>query len=499
VAEELKNANDEKDKLRDILEKEKEKKVDTSKLLDRYDKFKKFGKTLEKVIGDLFAARAEAARREHIHLASRYIIERGNWLSEEPQSFWHALDNIVRATLPDVIGYVFYRLDEYREAFNPVQTCVYDRGLILEDADFRNFCKHVFEELHEKGKKRKDFVFYDLLSQENTPQILHGLFRRTVSDSKKVDGGVVAIAVPLAESDGKIAGGMVCMCTISQQNSIRQRGLFRFYVEALMDIIDMLSMVMARHDVEKAQATAWAMRSHELIAPIHAVKGYQDNLVFLFRNDIANKLENDPDTKNMFAARLVRLGMLCDLLELIASGGSLEGAEYFVPINFEKQILLPIVQPLRDYGKMEKEVDVWYSDKIANLPKLWLSTDGIKRCMFNLIFNAIKYSYRTSRIMVELQETKGNYEIHIVNKGIGVPNGEEERIFRMFTEGSNADQAAAYGAGLGLPVARGMARKHGGDVTLVSGTPERTVFSLVLPKSLEFGPPNKNLSSELML
>jgi len=64
-----------------------------------------------------------------------------------------------------------------------------------------------------------------------------------------------------------------------------------------------------------------------------------------------------------------------------------------------------------------------------------------------------------------------------------VPPGEEELIFRMFRQGSNAARKAAYGSGIGLYIARRIAREHGGDVALVDGRPERTTFALSLPRT----------------
>ena len=90
---------------------------------------------------------------------------------------------------------------------------------------------------------------------------------------------------------------------------------------------------------------------------------------------------------------------------------------------------------------------------------------------------------------IGLSIKQGNYEIDVLNEGIGVPNGEEELIFQRFRQGSNADKIAAYGAGLGLYVAREMARRHDGDVKLISGDPARTIFRLILPDSLEYERP----------
>jgi len=463
-------------------------------LLERYNEFKKFGMALDGVLDGLFTAKAEAATRRHIHDWSRDIADRGERLSEEPEQFWNSLDKAVETTMPNVRGYVLYRLDEYREAYKPERTCTYDRTMFSRDADFRKFCRHVFDELHKNGKKKKDYIVYDLLDENDTSQLIRNLFQQAVSDRQNVAKGTFVVSIPLAESDGKIAGGLVCVCGGSEQLGIGRREFSEYslktYIEVMEEVLVVLTMVFSRHAVVEAQANAWAIRSHELVAPINALKGYHDNIKYVFSKHVEPLISVGIPIKDMLDARISRFGKLCDLLLLIATSGSIKGGVRFAGADLAKNVLLPIVQPLRDYGKNEKGVSIFFSDNMFKIPRLFLYIDGMKRCVFNLIFNAIKYSHRKSKVTVDLQETIDNYEILIVNRGIGVPEGEEQRIFRMFTQGANADRVAAYGAGLGLYVARMMAKIHEGDVMLVSGDPKRTVFSLILPKSLHFQAPN---------
>ena len=461
-------------------------------LLSRYEKFKDFGKTLEQILKSLYTARIEAIKREHIHLASKELTERGNRLVEEPEQFWIILDEVVKATLPNVKGYVFYKLDQYAQGFEPARTCIYDNELISDHSSFRKFCKHVFKDLR-RGSGSKQYVLYDLMTKETSdkfPKLLYD----AIPHRKRVSGGACVVTLPLITGGKGLTGAFVCVCArqdeVGPGESYVSKSFLKFYVEALWDIFSILSMILDRYSIEEAQAAAWAERSHELVAPIHAVKGYQDNLLYSFRRFIKSELSDDSKAKTVFETQLSRIGELCDLLEFTAKGGTLEGKSHFIRVNFERDILLPVVQSLRGYGRKEKGTSIDYSMEISNIPHLYLSADGMERCLFNMLYNAIKYSEKNSEIDIGLKTTKNYYEIYIVNKGIGVPQGEEEQIFQRFRQGSNADTISAYGAGLGLYVAREMARIHGGNVKLVSGEPRNTTFAIVLPRSLESGPPN---------
>ena len=234
------------------------------------------------------------------------------------------------------------------------------------------------------------------------------------------------------------------------------------------------------------------MRHQALIAPIHALKGYHDNLFYVFRRYILPEIGEQSISADKFGARFNRMQSLCDLLEFTVIGGSTRGEWHFTETDFANVILLPIVQPLRRYAQNEKEVSVHYTSHFSSMPILFVCVDAMRRCLFNLIINGIKYSSAKSNVMIELGTSKDCYEVHVVNRGIGVPNGEEEEIFERFRQGSNTDVVSAYGAGLGLFVARRMAQIHGGNVILISGKPEETRFALRLPKTLSYGPPSIN-------
>jgi two-component system osmolarity sensor histidine kinase EnvZ len=88
---------------------------------------------------------------------------------------------------------------------------------------------------------------------------------------------------------------------------------------------------------------------------------------------------------------------------------------------------------------------------------------AIKRCLGNLVGNAQRYGRR-----VEISALReGRFVcVHVDDDGPGVPADRREDVFRPFfrlDEARNQDQS---GSGLGLSIARDLARSHGGDVLL---------------------------------
>jgi signal transduction histidine kinase len=87
----------------------------------------------------------------------------------------------------------------------------------------------------------------------------------------------------------------------------------------------------------------------------------------------------------------------------------------------------------------------------------------VRRALRNLIENAVRYG---KRARVSVRAVEDGAEIIVDDDGPGVPEGELERVFEPFArlEGSRSKDTGGYG--LGLSIARLIARSHGGDVKL---------------------------------
>jgi signal transduction histidine kinase len=89
----------------------------------------------------------------------------------------------------------------------------------------------------------------------------------------------------------------------------------------------------------------------------------------------------------------------------------------------------------------------------------------IRRAMRNLIENAIKYGHCA---VVSVSRRKGVAVIVVEDEGPGIPAAELARVFEPFERLASHRAATIQGHGLGLTIARTIARAHGGDVTLTN-------------------------------
>jgi signal transduction histidine kinase len=110
--------------------------------------------------------------------------------------------------------------------------------------------------------------------------------------------------------------------------------------------------------------------------------------------------------------------------------------------------------------------------------------DALAQVIVNLLSNAEKYSAGKKEIAVELEcfsEPLPFVEARVLDRGTGVPPGCEEKIFEQFFRAHDSLSSGIQGSGLGLTLARQIARAHGGDVLYRPRPGGGSCFTLRLP------------------
>ena len=120
-----------------------------------------------------------------------------------------------------------------------------------------------------------------------------------------------------------------------------------------------------------------------------------------------------------------------------------------------------------------------------DLPPKWpIATgdrDKLAMALHNLIGNALKYTPAGGSVTVSVEVGSSAVLIRVRDSGIGVAPDEHERIFEKFYRSKDARVAKVTGTGLGLSLARDVARLHGGDITLESQLDRGSTFTMSLP------------------
>ncbi|MFT4547170.1 MAG: signal transduction histidine kinase [Verrucomicrobiales bacterium] len=114
-----------------------------------------------------------------------------------------------------------------------------------------------------------------------------------------------------------------------------------------------------------------------------------------------------------------------------------------------------------------------------------IDPDFLEQILGNLLSNVEKYAASGGHLRITSTQSKIETTITVADQGPGIPKNQRGKIFRPFHRLSNKNSDGVSGTGIGLTIARDLARKHGGDLTLSeSKTTPGCCFTLTLRTTL---------------
>jgi two-component system OmpR family sensor kinase len=209
--------------------------------------------------------------------------------------------------------------------------------------------------------------------------------------------------------------------------------------------------------------------SHELRTPVTAIRGH----IAALREGLAE----DADARNASldvirteSDRLARLvGDVLDLARLDARQFTLEQEEVEMPRLLE--------QAYQAFSEEARRRGIEYERTFQAEPVLHTDGDRVLQIVSNLLGNAFSWTPDGGKIELTLAAENGAVAVSVADSGPGIAREERERIFRPFYTRDGS------GTGLGLPIARGLARALGGELRLQSELGRGSRFELRLPAS----------------
>ena len=219
--------------------------------------------------------------------------------------------------------------------------------------------------------------------------------------------------------------------------------------------------------------------SHDLKNPIHAIDGHAQ----LLEDGVLGPLTDEQRDSVTRIRRAVRamMGLIEDLLELArAESGQLT-------VRLDRVVLRDVIHEVVEEHRAAAQFAGLSLVHAEDDSQTILTTDPVRvaQVLGNLLSNAIKYTPSGGRIEVstEMPAARGpnaddRIAIHVVDDGPGIPSEMREEIFGEFTRLGGVDRP---GAGLGLSIARRIARLLGGDVTVAGRGEGGSRFTLWLP------------------
>jgi len=213
--------------------------------------------------------------------------------------------------------------------------------------------------------------------------------------------------------------------------------------------------------------------SHELRTPLTSIRSFSEILLRYPEEEAATRCEF-LEIIIQESDRLTRL--INDVLDLAKiEAGKLELRPQPVRIAELVREALDVVQVLA----AQKGITLrnWVEDE---LPLIEADPDRLRQVFSNLLSNALKFTDQGT-IEVGAHARDGELLIYVSDSGVGLPPGDEERIFDKFHQHGNALTDKPAGTGLGLAICREICQRHGGRIWAEGRQRGGSIFYVALP------------------
>ena len=273
------------------------------------------------------------------------------------------------------------------------------------------------------------------------------------------------------------------MIRLAQQRRAALSPLAR-YTETLGELMlrrqTELAMVAAKAESDlanRAKSTFLGTVSHELRTPLNAIIGFSDLIRMAKSGDEDTARSIDYASYIGDAGRHL-LAVVSDILDI----SKIESGSFTLDLeeNSIAKIVaecLPMVAARLEAKQQRLDVRVE-----RRIPRLKVDARRLKQILINLLSNANKFTPDGGQITLAARANKdGGAIIAVVDTGIGMAPDEIDVALTPFGQVQSHLSRNQEGTGLGLPIARGLARQHGGDLYLESEPGVGTAAVLTLP------------------
>jgi sensor domain CHASE-containing protein/signal transduction histidine kinase/HAMP domain-containing protein len=279
-------------------------------------------------------------------------------------------------------------------------------------------------------------------------------------ESTSKDGRVWFVqGLPVTEENGKIIGILETCREITERKTAEK----------------LLQEKQIAEVANRTKSEFLANMSHELRTPLNSIIGFSELLHEQAYGELSEKQLRAVGNISKSGNHLLHL--INDILDLSkVEAGKLELNYKDFDLATRLKTIQNLLSPIADRKNIRIEIDM-----DSKLNSIRADEDRFIQIMYNLVDNAIKFSYENSIVKIGARKKENMVEITIKDTGIGIKAEDHIKIFKPFSQVDSFSSKRSKGTGLGLSLVKQIINLHGGYVWFRSSPEEGSTFAFTIP------------------
>lgn len=232
----------------------------------------------------------------------------------------------------------------------------------------------------------------------------------------------------------------------------------------------------AGHELENMKTDFVSLAAHELRTPLTAVRGYLEAALY------KESQGDSTDTISFVRQALKNVAELGGLINNLLDVSRIERGT--LTLTVEKVDLGAALARLIEDAKFtaeDRNITLGFTNKESKPAYVVGDELALREVFNNLLMNAIKYNHDGGKVDISLAQKNNHYEVAITDTGAGIPADSLPRLFSKFYRVHGGLAAGSGGTGLGLFIAKSIAERHHGKISVRSLTGKGSTFTVALP------------------
>ncbi|HEY7199029.1 MAG TPA: HAMP domain-containing sensor histidine kinase, partial [Candidatus Dormibacteraeota bacterium] len=282
----------------------------------------------------------------------------------------------------------------------------------------------------------------------------------------------ILLALPMEESLGLLGALPGPFTPVFGAYEVGQLGGYASAVAASLERVRMTERLAA---MERAKGQFLNLASHELRGPVAIIRGY---MAMLERGTLGPLNEEGLRAVRVMSGKATEMNALIEQMLDAArlEEGRLQLQLRPIAVRTVVERTIEMIRPLAD------EAHPIVLEMRGDPPVVTLDVERVQTILTNLVDNAIKYSPAGGTVECLVTATEQSVLIAVHDQGVGIASEDLPRLFSRFGRISSDATRHIQGIGLGLYLARELARLHGGDIHVESSSGDGSTFTLELPR-----------------